>query len=211
MSVCASKSLSPSAPEKQATSGNDFRLALQPATVKPSAFSLAAASLPMTPNPKHADLDVAGLGLLVVVFPDTLALLAFVAAQLAQMDERMHDDPFAHPVGEIGIDHPHDRLIGQSGIGEEMIDAGAERDNHPKVGKILERARGMAPTERIADRGAIERLIKRHDLLRGQQRFQARSPGLRVPSGNGDEHAHCGVPTMRSITGSPDEIGASSS
>ena len=47
---------------------------------------------------EHADLDVAGLGLLVVVRPDALALLALVAAQLAQMDERVHDDPLAHPV-----------------------------------------------------------------------------------------------------------------
>ena len=35
---------------------------------------------------KHADLDVAGLGLLVVVLLDALALLAFVAAQLARMN-----------------------------------------------------------------------------------------------------------------------------
>jgi len=72
----------------------------------------------MTPQSKHADLKVAGFRLLVVVRPDLRALLTLVAAQLAQMDERMHDDPFAHAVGEIGIDHAHDRLIWESGIGE---------------------------------------------------------------------------------------------
>ena len=63
----------------------------------------------------------------------------------------MHDNPLAHAVGEIGIDHAHDRPIRESGIGEEMIDAGAERENHSKIGKVFERARRMAPTERIAD------------------------------------------------------------
>ena len=71
-------------------------------------------------------------GLLVVVLPEPFALLAFVAPQLAQVGERMHDHPLAHAVGEIGIDHAHDRLIRESRIGEEMIHAGAEREDRPE-------------------------------------------------------------------------------
>ena len=182
MSVCVSKSLSPSAPEKQATSGRDFGLTLQPATLKPSAFSLVAASLPMTPNPSTPIWTSLALGCWSSSSQTPLALLAFVAAQLAQVDERMHDNPLAHAVGEIGIDHAHDRLIWKSGIGEEMIDAGPERENHSKVGKVFERARRMAPTQRIADGLPVERLVQHHDLMGRQQRFHARSPGLRVPA-----------------------------
>ena len=171
-------------PKSRSRPGRDFGLALQPATLKPSAFSLAAASLPMTPRPSTPIWTSLALGCCVVVLPDPLALLAFVAAQLAQMDERMHDDPFAHAVGEIGIDDAHDRLIGKSGIGEEVIDARAERENRPKVGKVLERARRMAPGQRIADRVAIERLVEHHDLMRRQQRLHPRPPGLRVPAGD---------------------------
>src|ERR1700734_3072794 len=127
MSVCASMRFSPSAPEKQVTSGSGF-------------------------------------GLTIVVVPDASALLALVAAQLAQVDERVHDHPLAHAVGEIGVDHAHDRLIGESGIGEEMIHAGPKRENHSKVGKVFERARGMAPTQRIVDGLPVDRPPPPHAL-----------------------------------------------
>ena len=39
-------------------------------------------------------------------------------------------------VGEIGIDHPHDRPVRQGGIGEQMIDAGAEREDRLEVGQV---------------------------------------------------------------------------
>src|ERR1700735_5318571 len=126
------------------------------------------------------------------------------------MGKRMHDHPLAHAGGEIGIDHPDDWLIGQSGIGEEMVHAGAKRHDRPKIGKVLERARGVAPAERIADGGTIERLVERRDLMGRQQYFHPSPPGLWIPSRDGDEYAHEGVPTMRSTTGSPGESGASS-
>ena len=51
ISVFPSRRFKPSAPEKHSTPGSDFSLALQPATLKPSAFSFVAASHPMTPRP----------------------------------------------------------------------------------------------------------------------------------------------------------------
>ncbi len=139
---------------------------------------------------EHADLDVACLRLIVVVRPDALALLALVAAQLAQVRERMHDHPFAHAVGEIGIDHADDRAIRQGGIGEKMIDARAEREDRFEVRKASKRARRMAPGKRITDRGAVERLVQRHDAVRGQKRREPLAPGRQVPAGHGEKNAH---------------------
>ena len=182
ISVCASMRSSPSAPEKQATSGSDFGLALQPATLKPSALSLATASLPITPNPSTPIWTSLALGWVVVARPNARALLTLVSAQLSQMDERMHDDPFAHTGGEIGVDHACDRLIREGRIGEEMIHAGAERENHAKIGKVFERAWRMAPTQRVADGFPVERLAQHHDLMGRQQRFHSRPPGVGIPA-----------------------------
>ena len=137
MSVFASRRFKPSAPEKHSTPGSDFALMLQPATLKPSAPQLrcgvrcpirqgqARRHGPRRPSAGRRRPS-----------QTRSRALAFVAAQLAQMDERMHDHPFAHPVGEIGIDHAHDRLVGQGRIGKQMIDAGAEREDRLKVGKV---------------------------------------------------------------------------
>ena len=144
---------------------------------------------PQDAEAEHADLDLGGLRLIVVVGPDALALLALVAAQLAQMRERVHDHPFAHPLGEIGIDHAHDWAIGQGGIGEEMIDAGAEREDRLEVGKVSERARRMAPGERVTDGRAIERLAERRDLVRGQR--APRAAGARAPRPNPKRQEGC--------------------
>ena len=100
----------------------------------------------MTPNPSTPTWTSLALGCVSSSSQTPLALLAFVAAQLAQVGERMHDHPLAHAIGEIGIYHACDRPIWESGIGEEMIHAGPERENDPKVRKVFERAGGMAPT-----------------------------------------------------------------
>ena len=102
MSVIASIRSRPSVPWKQATPLSDFSLALQPATLKPSAPSLDRGVFAKHAQAQHADMDLGGLRLIVVVGPDSLALLALVAPQLAQVRERVHDHPLAHPAGEIG-------------------------------------------------------------------------------------------------------------
>ena len=208
MSVCASRRFRPSAPEKHSTPGSDFSLALQPATAKPS----ASASLPR-PCPRRRGrarrLDLGGFRLVVVIRPDALALLALVAAQLAQMRERVHDDPFAHAVGEIGIDHAHDRLLGQRGVGEEMIDAGAEREDRLKVRKAL-RARPAdgASSARSGPRVRSNGSSSVATAWDGMQRYEPPPPRRRIPAGHGDEKAHAD-PAMRSITGSASESGVS--
>ncbi len=129
MSVCASRRFRPVRARKAGDAGQRLRARAPAGDLEAQRPELGRGVLAQHAQAEHADLDVGGLRLLVVVRPDALALLALVAAQLAQVNERVHDHPLAHPVGEIGIDHPHDRLVGQSGIGEEMIDAGAERED----------------------------------------------------------------------------------
>ena len=65
-----------------------------------------------------ADANIGGRRLLDVLVPDLLILLPIVHALLAMMDQRVQHHPFAHPVAQIGIDHPHDRNIGKLGIVE---------------------------------------------------------------------------------------------
>ena len=92
-------------------------------------------------EPEQADAHFGGRGLVVVVGPDRLVLLPVVHALLAQVDQRMQDDPFAHAVAQVGIDRADDRRFGQKGIAEEMVDAGAEREDRREIGQIRERAR----------------------------------------------------------------------
>src|SRR5262249_6808298 len=101
-------------------------------------------------------------------------------------------------------------LIGQSRVGEEMIDAGAERKDRLELLQVFERARRMAPAQRIADGVTVERLVEHYDLMGRQQRFHPPPPGLGIPAGDSAKYAHGGVASMRSITGSTGESGASS-
>ena len=63
-------------------------------------------------EPHDPDAHLARRGLIVVLVPDALALLALVAAQLAQVQQRVQHDPFAHARREIGSTT---RTIGTSG------------------------------------------------------------------------------------------------
>ena len=118
------------------------------------------------------------------------------------MDERVHDDPFAHPVAEVRVDYPHDRRVGQGGVGEQMIDARAKREDRLKVRQVRERAWRMAPGERVPDLGAVERLAERRDRMRRQQRVELLAPGHRLPARDGDKNAHSRASPIRSIAGS---------
>ena len=86
----------------------------------------------------------------------TLGLLSVVELLLTQMEQRMQNDPFAHPIGEIVVDETNDRRFGQQGIAEHMIDAGAERKDRFEMRQIRERSGVMAPGERVSDRAAID-------------------------------------------------------
>ena len=73
------------------------------------------------------------------------------------VQQHLHDDPFAHPRGEFGIDDAHDGNVGQTRIGQYVIDAGAEREDRPEVGETGKRARPMTPAQRVMDARADRR------------------------------------------------------
>ena len=115
-----------------------FRRRLQPATLKPSACSLRAASSPSSPSPRTPTRTSRARRLALVLGPDLFLLLAVVAPELAVMQQDLQHHPFAHARGEVGIDDAHDRRVGQARIDEQMIDAGAEREDRFEVGQAGE-------------------------------------------------------------------------
>ena len=146
MSVIASSASRPSAPWKQTTPGCDFSACAPAGDVEAERFELERRVEAEHAEAEHADLDVAPPRLIVVVRPDALALLALVAAELAQMRERVHDDPFAHPRrSDRDRRRARSGASGRAGSAKQMIDAGAEREDRLEVRKVCERARRMAP------------------------------------------------------------------
>ena len=71
------------------------------------------------------------------------------------VQQHLHDDPFAHPRGELGVDDAHDGNVGQMRIGQHVIDAGPEREDRPEVGQIRERAGPMTPAHDVMDARGI--------------------------------------------------------
>ena len=74
--------------------------------------------------------------------PDLLPLIVVDALLLPMVHQHMHDDIFAHPHGEIGLHHPHERHVRQGRIGEDRIDAGAQRKDRLEIGQRAERVGG---------------------------------------------------------------------
>ena len=51
------------------------------------------------------------------------------------MVEHPPDDIFGHVLGEIVGDDPHDRHVGQAGIGEDVVDTRADREDGAQIGQ----------------------------------------------------------------------------
>ena len=128
---------------------------------------------------EHADLDLGGLRLIVIVRPQAFALLTLVAAQLAQVRERVHDHPLAHPRGEVGIDDAHNQA-GPAGLDRRIDDRRRRPARRSPRGWAGLRARPAdGAGERVTDRRAVERLAERRDLVRGQKGLEPLAPGAR--------------------------------
>ena len=106
---------------------------------------------PELADPEQADADVARRRLVLVLGPDLLLLLTIVAPELPMVQQDLQDHPFAHPRGEVGIDHAHDGRIGQARVLQHVIDAGAEREDRLQVRQINQLAGPVAPAQRVAD------------------------------------------------------------
>jgi hypothetical protein len=71
------------------------------------------------------------------------------------VQQHLHDDPFAHPRGEFGVDDAHDGNVRQTRIRQNVIDACAQREDRPEVGESGERAGPMTPAHGIMDARGI--------------------------------------------------------
>ncbi len=121
-----------------------------------------------------------------------LALLALVAAELAQMQQRVQHDPFAHARGEVGVDDAHDRNLRQARVLEQMIDAGAEREDRLEIGQAGERAGLVPPADGVADGGAVGQRLRRHDRdgrAEARAGAAARAPASHPVAANRMAHA----------------------
>ncbi len=65
--------------------------------------------------------------------------------------EDAEGDVLRHAAGEIGIDEAHQRHVGQGGIVEQGVDAGADRNDEPEVGERAQQPRRRLPHERGVD------------------------------------------------------------
>ena len=87
--------------------------------------------------------------------PQALALLRRIERQLAMVEEHVQHDVFGHARGEIRIDDAHQSDRRQLGIIDEMIDAGAERENHLETRELAEKSRRRLPDAHVGDLGSI--------------------------------------------------------
>src|ERR1700676_5722210 len=88
------------------------------------------------------------------------ALLALARPQiwlLPMMHQHVKHDIFRHPLGEVADRNPNQRHFWQARIRHQRIDAGAQIENHPQVGKCRKLARSRLPDRGIVDLGRIER------------------------------------------------------
>ena len=97
------------------------------------ATSTSAASRPRTPSPMIPTRTSAAAGC-GELLPAALALLR--GRRRAAGDgaaSTCSDDPLGHALGQVGADDPHDRHVGEAGLEDEMVDAGAEREDRREV------------------------------------------------------------------------------
>ena len=71
-----------------------------------------------------------------------------VERALAVMVEHAPDDIFGHVLRQVVGDDPHDRHLRQAGIGEDVVDAGADREDRPEVGQASTAGSAAASTPR---------------------------------------------------------------
>ena len=134
-------------------------------------------------EPHNADRYVAGRPLWRLV-PDLLRLLRAIEHALAVMVEHPPDDIFGHVLGQIVGNHLDDRHVGQAGIGEDVVDTGADREDRAQVGQRLQEVRLLLPHHRIGDRRVRSAVRLQHHFAFRRQQL---APALRMKAGDGKQ------------------------
>lgn len=109
---------------------------------------------PEDAQPEHAHAHV-GRRRLANFPPAPLALGTEVGKLPPVMQQHLQRHPFGHALGEVRADHAHDRHGGQPGLEDEMVDAGAEREDRLEIGQGGEQALRRLPDEGVAYRRRI--------------------------------------------------------
>ncbi len=121
-----------------------------------------------------------------MLMPDFFALLRPVEPQAAMMQEHVQDHVLAHPRREIPVHHADERHRRQQRIADEVIDAGAQRENRLQMRELREKARRRLPGAHIADLGGIAGAVGPDSYFAARrQRQKSRLPFRRIPSGSG--------------------------
>ena len=85
------------------------------------------------------------------VLPHLAPLQLAELAHAAVVVEHVQRHVFRHAAGEVGIDEAHHGHVGQVGVGEQSIHAGADGDDQAQVRQRLEQPVRRLPGERILD------------------------------------------------------------
>ena len=139
-----------------------------------------------------------------MLVPAAFALLRIVEPLAAVMHQHVQHDVFRHPHGEIGIDDPHDRHIGQLGIRDEVIDAGAERKNRLQMGKTGQQPARRLPGTGIGDVGGIAQTRRQPDIAPAARASESVLPARRIETGEGQEDCAHPIARRRPRAPSPD-------
>ena len=102
------------------------------------------------------------------------------------MVEHPPDDIFGHVLGEVVGNHLDDRHVGPAGIGEDMVDAGADREDHAQVGQRGQQVRPLLPHHGVGDRRVACAVGLQHHLAFGREQL---APALRLEAGGGEQDA----------------------
>ena len=131
-----------------------------PTTSKADAAAATSAALaPSVPSPMMPT-EIAPAGHCVFRRPALFALAIPQIKLLPVMHQHMQHDIFGHPLGEVVDGDADQRHIGQRAVRHQRIDAGAEIEDHPQIGKRGELARTRLPDRGIMHLGRIERRIR---------------------------------------------------
>jgi len=123
-----------------------------------------------------------------MLMPHALALLRVVESLAAMMQQGVQHDVLGHPHGEIGIDDAHNRHVGQIRIGEDMVDASAQRKDRLQTRQAGKQPTRCVPGADIGDVGDFTEAVRpQPNVAPRRERAPPLFPRLRIDAGVSEE------------------------
>jgi hypothetical protein len=114
------------------------------------------------------------------------------------MVEHVEHDVLDHTAGEVGIDEPDQRHVGQSRIADQGVDAGADRYDQLEIRQLPQQPGRRLPHQRGVDAGDIAE-IGRHANVEFRIEGKNLSRKLLRPRAAGNQKCHM-VPDPPGLT-----------